>query len=125
MPNIHLIVIKTPYLATQAEFYTQLGFKFHYHQHGTGPFHYASTDEDVVLEIYPLPKGLTVADHTTRLGFTVDDLDNLMKVLPAACIITPAAITDWGYAALVQDLDGRKIALVQKKKPLLHEVRTA
>lgn len=114
MPNIHLIVIKTPHLAAQAAFYTQLGFEFHYHRHGTGPFHYASTGEGVVLEIYPLPKGVTVADHTSRLGFTVDDIDDLMKVLPARCIITPATVTEWGYAAVVQDLDGRKIELLQK-----------
>lgn len=114
MPNIHLIVIKTPLLAAQANFYTLLGFDFHYHRHGTGPFHYASTGEGVVLEIYPLPKGVTVADHTSRLGFTVDNVGDLMKVLPAERIITPAAVTEWGYAALVQDLDGRKIELVQK-----------
>jgi lactoylglutathione lyase len=114
MPNIHLIVIKTAHPAAQAEFYTQLGFDFHYHRHDTGPFHYASTGEGVVLEIYPLPKGMTIADHTTRLGVTVDDLDNLMKVLPDACIVTPAAVTEWGYAAVVKDLDGRKIELVQK-----------
>lgn len=60
MPNIHLIVIKTGQLTEQAEFYTSLGFQFHYHRHGTGPFHYASTGDGVVLEIYPLPKSVTI-----------------------------------------------------------------
>lgn len=114
MPITHLIVIKTAKPAAQAEFYTRLGFEFHYHQHGTGPFHYASTGEGVVLEIYPLPKGVTVADNTTRLGFTVDELDNLMKTLPTEYIITVATQTEWGYTALVKDLDGRKIELLQK-----------
>ncbi|MGO4292586.1 VOC family protein [Chitinophaga sp. RAB17] len=114
MPITHLIVIKTAQLAMQAEFYTRLGFEFHYHQHGTGPFHYASTGEGVVLEIYPLPRGVTVADNTTRLGFKVDDIDTLMKTLPAEYIITAATQTEWGYTALVKDLDGRKIELLQK-----------
>jgi lactoylglutathione lyase len=114
MPKLHLIVIKTNQLDAQAAFYTRLGFQFHYHRHGTGPFHYASTGEGPLLEIYPLPKGVNIADSTTRLGFTVDDVDYLMKVLPAAHIITAAAQTAWGYTALVQDLDGRKIELLQK-----------
>ena len=113
MPNLHLIVIKTNQPAAQAAFYTRLGFQFDYHRHGNGPFHYASKNSNMVLEIYPLPKAITTADNTTRLGFMVDDLDSLMKALPTENIITAASQTEWGYAALVQDLDGRKIELQQ------------
>jgi len=113
MPNLHLLVIKTSQLTEQAAFYTLLGFQFHYHRHGNGPLHYASTNSNILLEIYPLPKAITTADNTTRLGFTVDDLDMLISNLPAENIITTAAQTEWGYIALIQDLDGRKIELLQ------------
>lgn len=39
---INLIVIKTDKLQEQASLYTTLGIQFDYHQHGKGPFHYAS-----------------------------------------------------------------------------------
>lgn len=118
MPSVHLIVIKTDKLQAQSEFYTALGFTFDYHRHGNGPFHYASEGSGTVLEIYPLPKGITQPDHTTRLGFTVDDLDSLISDLRSrgAAIVAPPARTEWGYTAVVEDLDGRKIELTEKKK---------
>ncbi len=115
MPAISLIVIKTNQLQAQADFYTRLGFRFDYHQHGNGPFHYASTGSGPVLEIYPLPKGINTPDATTRLGFTVNNLDQLITSLQAAgaVIVSPPQTTAWGYAAVVQDLDGRKIELTE------------
>jgi len=113
MPNIHLIVIKTNDPASLSGFYTTLGFQFHYHRHGNGPFHYASVGTGVLLEIYPLPKGITVADNTTRLGFTVASLDDIIKALPEDTVITAPASTEWGYSAIIQDPDGRKIELLQ------------
>jgi len=116
MPSIHLIVIKTDKLQEQATFYSSLGFHFDYHKHGNGPYHYASTGDNIVLEIYPLPKGVSQPDHTTRLGFTVENLDNLIETLQSqgARIVNPPARTEWGYTAVIEDLDGRKIELTQK-----------
>lgn len=116
MVDIFLIVIKTNKLQEQFEFYTQLGFLFEYHKHGNGPYHYASTGSKPVLEIYPLPKGITEADNTTRLGFTVENLDALIDKLMFAGIkiISAPAKTAWGYTAVVQDLDGRKVELMEK-----------
>lgn len=116
MPSIHLIVIKTGKLDAQSAFYASLGFQFDYHKHGGGPFHYASVGGSTVLEIYPLPRGVTQADNTTRLGFTVENLDGLIEQLQSqgTRIITPPVRTEWGYTAVVEDLDGRKIELTEK-----------
>ena len=116
MPPIHLIVIKTDKLEAQSAFYTSLGFKFDYHKHGTGPYHYASVGDCAVLEIYPLPKGVTQADNTTRLGFMVEDLDSLIEGLQSkdVKVVTPPVRSEWGYTAVVEDLDGRKIELTEK-----------
>jgi len=116
MPSISLIVIKTNQLQEQAAFYAKLGFMLDYHKHGNGPYHYASPGSQPVLEIYPLPKGVTTPDSTTRLGFVVEQLDTLIKELEAQGITIVAAPskTEWGYTAIVQDLDGRKIELAEK-----------
>jgi len=115
MPSVSLIVIKTNQLQAQAAFYTRLGFTLDYHKHGNGPYHYASTGSQPVLEIYPLPKGVTIPDSTTRLGFVVEQLDALIKELEAqgATIVAAPIKTEWGYNAIVQDLDGRKIELTE------------
>ncbi|SEW52516.1 VOC family protein [Chitinophaga arvensicola] len=113
MPHLHLIVIKTSQPDLLSGFYTSLGFQFHYHRHGNGPFHYASVGEGPLLEIYPLPKNVTVADHTTRLGFTVANVDDILQKLPEATIISAPELTEWGYSAIIQDPDGRKIELLQ------------
>lgn len=116
MPSIHLIVIKTNKLQEQAAFYSNLGFHFDYHKHGNGPYHHASTGDNIVLEIYPLPKGVSQSDHTTRLGLTVENLDSLTETLQSqgVRIVNPPARTEWGYTAVIEDLDGRKIELTEK-----------
>ncbi|WP_423737457.1 VOC family protein [Chitinophaga caseinilytica] len=116
MINISLIVIKTNQLEKQADFYSRLGFQFDYHNHGNGPFHFASVGSPVVLEIYPLPKRIAAADNTTRLGFQVHSLDELIRNLQAdgVTIVSFPAHSDWGYTAVVQDYDGRKIELSEK-----------
>lgn len=112
---INLIVIKTDKIQAQFEFYSALGLQFEYHKHGDGPHHYASTAGQPVMEIYPLPRGILQPDNTTRLGFTVEDLDELIQSLRdrGIKIVSDPAKTQWGYSAVVQDLDGRKIELTE------------
>lgn len=118
MVKLALVVIKTDKLLEQSEFYSSLGFQFDYHQHGNGPYHYASIGGNPVLEIYPLPKGTKIPDHTTRLGFVVDNLGQTIQTLidKGIKIIAEPIQTEWGYTAVVQDLDGRKIELTEKEK---------
>lgn len=111
--KIDLIVLKTTRPDELAKFYEQLGVKFEHHRHGTGPLHYAATVDKVIFEIYPLPKDKDRADDTLRLGFYVNDLDNvILKVRNLGTrIVKEPAMTEWGYTAIVEDLDGRKIEL--------------
>lgn len=117
MACINLIVIKTDKLEGQFEFYSALGMKFHYHRHGNGPWHYASIAGNPTIEIYPLPKNTLHPDNTTRLGFSVENLDLLIQDLKSkgATIISEPSLSEWGYGAVIQDLDGRKIELTQTK----------
>ena len=111
--QLSLVVIKTNQLEKLVEFYSRFGLAFDYHRHGDGPFHYTTQMGVTYLEIYPLPKSQTVADKTTRLGITVKNLDGLVKLLRenGVKIISEPAQTEFGYNAIVEDPDGRKIEL--------------
>ena len=114
---INLVVIKTDKIQQQFEFYSALGLQFEYHKHGNGPSHYASSGGSPVIEIYPLPKGVPQPDNTTRLGFTVEHLGKLIQNLrdKGFIIVSEPSDTEWGYRAVVQDLDERKIELTEIK----------
>src|SRR6218665_262622 len=111
--KINLVVIKTPHPEQLACFYGQLGMNFDHHKHGGGPLHFATEVDGVTFEIYPLPKHRNDADNTLRLGFKVINLDSLVDHLrkQGVKIINDPAITEWGYQALIEDPDGRKISL--------------
>jgi len=115
--KINLLVIRTRDIKLLSKFYTDLGLEFTYHQHGNGPFHYSTEMGDLVFEIYPLLKSQTEPDNSLRLGFDVENLDELINKLKTNnVIITQEPIqTDWGYMAIIKDLDGRKVELKQLK----------
>ena len=111
--NINLLVLKTSRPEALASFYGMLGIVFEEQRHDKGPLHYAAEIDGVVFEIYPLPKGRDKADDTVRLGFTVDDLNATVSKLrdAGAKIIQETVVTEWGYGAIVEDWDGRKVEL--------------
>lgn len=114
--TVNLLVIRSPAPSALAKFYERLlGIPFDHHQHG-GPWHYSANISDLVFEIYPLLKGQNTADRSTRLGFTIDNLDQLILELETSGVIIHQQpnYTDWGYTAVIADLDGRKIELTQK-----------
>jgi predicted enzyme related to lactoylglutathione lyase len=108
--KLNLIVLKTPQLARLKEFYAALGISFAEEKHSEGPLHLAGRVGEVVIELYPLQDG--EADSTTRLGFSVPDLDTVLARLGAAVVSGPA-VTAWGRRAVVKDPDGRKVEVVQ------------
>ena len=114
-PQINLLVIRTNQPKALADFYTLLGMKFQYHRHGNGPYHYSTESDGFVFEIYPLLKGQKAVDKSLRLGFTVSNLEKLVKILEMDCvkIIKIPTNTDWGFQPIIADLDGRKIELTQ------------
>ena len=115
--NINLIVIRTDKPKELSAFYELMGMKFEYHQHGKGPWHYSTEIEKTVFEIYPLMKYQDTPDKSLRLGFTVQNLDELIVNLKKENveIVQEPKESEWGTFAIIKDLDGRKIEL--KKKP--------
>ena len=79
--KINLVVIRTNKLEEQIELYSFFGLSFQYHKHEKGPYHYSTISNDLVFEIYPLSGSQKIADKTTRLGFEVENLDEVLEKL--------------------------------------------
>ena len=114
--QINLIVIRTDKPKELSEFYEQIGMKFEYHQHGKGVWHYSTEIAGVVFEIYPLLKSQDLPDKSLRLGFTIGNLDETIRILKKKNIeiVREPQESEWGYFAIVKDLDGRKIELKKR-----------
>jgi predicted enzyme related to lactoylglutathione lyase len=113
---LSLVVLKTRQMEGLRKFYGSLGIELAEEQHDRGPVHYAGRMGDVVLEVYPLPADGTPADATTRLGFTVARVDEVVQALQAfgAPVVTEPQATKWGFRAVVRDPDGRAVELYQQ-----------
>jgi len=117
--EINLIVIRTNNPKSLAEFYGLIGIDFDHHKHGNGSWHYSSEIGKLVFEIYPLLKNQQSADKSLRLGFDVENLDEIIVDLKKNDIeiVSEPKESEWGYFAIIKDLDGRKIEL--KNKPMV------
>lgn len=111
--KLKLLVIRTAEPELLKAQYELLGFNFDYHRHGNGPLHYSVEVDGLVFEIYPLLKSMEKADHSTRLGFVVDELPALLNQIRTSNWKIRSEITEtaWGITAVIQDLDGRKVEL--------------
>lgn len=113
--EIRLLVIRTKNQKQLADFYSLLGLTFNYHKHGNSPVHYSATFGSLVVEIYPLTKSQTEADKTLRLGFAIDNFEEMLVLLKNNQIsFTEPAATDFGFVTIITDPDGRKIELYKK-----------
>lgn len=113
--KLKLLVIRSENIKNSVQFYEKIGLEFDYHQHGNGPMHYSCRLGATVFELYPFLKGQKEADHSTRLGFEVENLDVLIEELRRMeiPIIQAPKSSEFGYFAVVKDLDGRKVELSQ------------
>jgi lactoylglutathione lyase len=113
---LKLLVIRTPDIEALHEFYERLGFCFEYHKHGPSPYHYSTTQGTMVFEIYPLAKEQAEADRHLRLGFELEHFDKVIAKLKEEDVpfISEPIQTDFGFMAVVQDPDGRKLELYKK-----------
>lgn len=111
--QLNLLVIKTGAMESLVAFYSILGLHFECHRHGNSPMHYAAKAGILTFEIYPLTKIQNEADNSLRLGFNLDDFDETISLLKANGIkfLSEPAGSEFGFSAVVQDPDGRKVEL--------------
>jgi lactoylglutathione lyase len=111
--KLNLLVLQTSRMEAMRRFYSSLGAQFKSERHGNGPDHYAATlSDDLVLEIYPAPDGVTL-DSGLRLGLSVNDIGETLRSLGQGSTPQP---TQWGLRAVVRDPDGRAVELLQSRK---------
>ena len=103
--KISLLVLRCKNIELCREFYESIGLSFKKEKHGTGPEHYASDNDGFVLELYP--KGNAKGFDNTRLGFRVDDLNEVIKQLE---IVSSYEFLG-NIIYVVLDPDGRKVEL--------------
>jgi lactoylglutathione lyase len=114
--HLSLLVLKTNQVEQVRDFYQGLGLAFQEEKHGNGPIHFSASIQDTVVEIYPLPKAVQQADTTTRLGFRIENLNATIQKLKekGGKVVSEAQETQYGYAAIVKDPDGRSVELTQQ-----------
>ena len=114
--SLTLLVLKTRQVDSLRAFYQTLGIELVEEQHGKGPAHFAGQAGGVVIEVYPLPDNGSQVDSTTRLGFGVENLSEIVQALQeiGTKIVTPPRKTAWGFQAVVRDPDGRAVELSQR-----------
>lgn len=112
-PRLNLVVLRSPDIHRAAEFYSAMGLLFTAHRHGSGPEHYASDVGGFVFEIYPL-RVKSSPTTGTRIGFSVDDVDQVLGLLVevGAEVVTAPEDSEWGRRAVVKDLDGHVVELI-------------
>jgi lactoylglutathione lyase len=118
--SINLLVLRTAQLEPMLKFYTTLGLKFVEEQHGSGPVHYSTQVDNVVLEIYPGNDGVAPDRKNggaTLIGLTVVSLDTVLNELSELGVtsLSPPKTSAWGRRAVVLDPDGRAIELTEQQ----------
>jgi predicted enzyme related to lactoylglutathione lyase len=113
--ELSLLVLKTHQPDQLRDFYQDLGLTFQEEQHGKGPVHFSTTIGQTVLEIYPLTKSVEKADTSTRLGFRISGLEQVIFQVKekGRHILSEPQHQEWGFTAIVKDPDGRSIELIE------------
>jgi catechol 2,3-dioxygenase-like lactoylglutathione lyase family enzyme len=113
--SLTLLVLKTRQVEQVRLFYQSLGIELAEEQHEKGPVHFAGRVGDVVVEVYPLADDGTPADSSTRLGFEVENLAEIVAALEGigTKVVTAPHESAWGVQAVVKDPDGRSVELTQ------------
>jgi len=114
-PKLNLLILKSPDIEALRAFYELLGCVFESEQHGDGPSHYSAALGGVLLELYPLAEGTAPVDTSTRIGFSVEGVDDAVTRLVEGGVelVKPVAQTEWGLKAIVHDPDGRAVELLE------------
>lgn len=113
-PRLNLLVLRSNDPSLAVKFYSQLGLNFQEEQHGRGPVHWAAELGGLVLEIYAATESQPV-DASTRLGFAVADVKEMLQKFTESEIVSPAKDSPWGERAVIRDPDGRSVELLGSK----------
>jgi lactoylglutathione lyase len=115
--RLNLTVLRSADIEVSSQFYRLLGLEFDKHSHGNGPEHYASDNDNFVFEIYPATAKFPPT-VSTRIGFEVDDCDDVVTLLTSAghSLSTMPSDSPWGRRAVATDPDGHKVEITSRRR---------
>jgi lactoylglutathione lyase len=115
-PSFSLLVIRSSDIERAAAAYRVLGLNLTKERHGSGPEHYACMLGDCVFEIYP-SRGNAGTSPVIRLGFHVASVEETVAMWKEhGCkVVTEAQQSEWGMRAVLEDLDGHRIELTERR----------
>lgn len=112
--QLNLLVLRARHPAKLARFYEEFGCQFEQERHGSGPAHFACSQNGSVFEIYPL-SSQGIGTTEVRVGFRVDDVDAACQraiALNGALLSSPSD-SEWGRRAVLRDPEGHTVELHQ------------
>ncbi|MGF1578514.1 MAG: VOC family protein [Gemmataceae bacterium] len=115
VPSLRLLVMYTSRLPEVLAFYERLGLEFVPEQHGKGPVHYSANLNEFVLELYPA-QAANPECKLVRLGFSVENLDNVVRLLDTTETLSEPTRSSRGHRAIVKDPDGRVVELYARSE---------
>lgn len=113
--QLNLLVIRCQDIHRSKKFYELLGFEFELHRHGNGPEHYSTTNSETVFELYS-HRGSQPSTSAVRFGFRISTLDEHFQLLVDAGgqLVSSPKDSEWGRRAVLKDLDGHTIELIEQ-----------
>lgn len=114
-PQLNLLVIRCQDIHRSKKFYELLGLEFELHRHGNGPEHYATTNSETVFELYT-HRDSQPSTFAVRFGFRISSLDQHFQLLVDAGgqLVSSPNDSEWGKRAVLKDLDGHTIELIEQ-----------
>jgi predicted enzyme related to lactoylglutathione lyase len=115
-PKLSLLVIRSSDIERAAAAYRVLGLDLAKERHGSGPEHYACVLGDCVFEIYPR-RGNADTSSVIRLGFRVASVEETVAMWKdhGCKVVTEAQESEWGMRAVLEDPDGHRIELTERR----------
>jgi lactoylglutathione lyase len=112
---LNLIVIRCQDIEKSKDFYSLFDIDFVEEHHGSGPKHYSTKDNDLLLELYPL--GKSSEPDNIRLGFSVKDSRSCYFAIKEKGfeIERNTFERDGQKLFIALDPDGRKIEVIESQ----------
>jgi lactoylglutathione lyase len=112
---LNLVVVQARDLEAARRFYSCIGLTFRREQHGRGPEHLAAQVGPTIFEVYPCLE--SSAGGGVRIGFEVDSLQPTLDALrhQSVKVLTEPRDSPWGLRAVVEDPDGNRVELTQRR----------
>lgn len=113
-----LVVLRSKNIQKVITWYGVIGVAIVKEKHEKTASTYVADLDGLLLEFLPLAEEMSAPEPNVRLGFVVENLDQVLSELRGlgTVVINPPQSTSRGFRAVVRDPDGRSIELYKAVK---------